>query len=111
MAYERIFHIAFTADWKAAVDAGEYRISTRGRTLDEEGFIHCSSSGEQVQRVARSFYADADDLVLLTIDPFRVGAPVRWEAVGAAGEEYPHIYGPLPVDAVLSAEAFNPQAP
>jgi uncharacterized protein (DUF952 family) len=99
---ERIFHIAFAADWEAALADGEYRVSTRGRTLEEEGFIHCSSSAQQVRRVAGTFYAGADGLVLLTIDPFLVGAPVRWEPVGDSGEEYPHIYGPLPVGAVVA---------
>ena len=107
MDYDRIYHIALPADWEAAMEVGEYRLSTRGRTLDEEGFIHCSASGAQVQRVAQAFYAGVDDLVILTIDPWRVGAPVRFEPVGPDGEEYPHIYGPLPVDAVISAEPYN----
>lgn len=107
MDYDRIYHIALPADWEAAVEVGEYRVSTRGRSLDEEGFIHCSASGDQVHRVAEAFYAGVDDLVLLAIDPWRVGAPVRFEPVGPDGEEYPHIYGPLPVDAVISAEPYN----
>lgn len=109
MGYDRIFHLAFAADWEKAVSAGEYRISTRGRTLDDEGFIHCSSTAEQVHRVASLFYRGLDGLVLLTIDPWRVGAPVRWEPVGPAGEEFPHIYGPLPVDAVTSARPYDLQ--
>jgi uncharacterized protein (DUF952 family) len=39
----RIFHIASRADWTAAKADGEYRISTLGRTLEDEGFIHCST--------------------------------------------------------------------
>lgn len=105
-AAERIFHIARAADWAVAVEAGDYRISTRGRTLDEEGFIHCSMD-HQVAGVARAFYADEPDLVLLEIDPFRITVPIRWEGAETRGDQFPHIYGPLPVSAVVSAVPYT----
>jgi Protein of unknown function (DUF952) len=37
-----LLHITERAAWHAALQAGEYRMSTRGVTLDEQGFIHCS---------------------------------------------------------------------
>jgi uncharacterized protein (DUF952 family) len=37
-----IFHIALATDWEQAVAAGEYRVSTLGRSLEEEGFLHMS---------------------------------------------------------------------
>ncbi|MBC6456415.1 DUF952 domain-containing protein [Actinomadura sp. HBU206391] len=95
-----IFHIARRADWDAASAAGgPYEMSTRGRTLQQEGFIHCSSDETQVEAVQRAFYADLDDLVLLEIDTERITAPVRHEAVG--DDVFPHIYGPLPLSAVV----------
>jgi uncharacterized protein (DUF952 family) len=95
-----IFHIARASDWETARDAGEYRISTLGRTLDEEGFIHCSATPDQCARVLGAFYDGVTaPLVLLTIDPARVSAPIRHEASG--DELFPHVYGPLPVDAVV----------
>src|SRR5581483_4991965 len=60
-----IFHLAVAADWEAAGD--EYRMSTVGRTLDDEGFVHCSYAG-QVEATAARFYAGSDDVLLLTID-------------------------------------------
>jgi uncharacterized protein (DUF952 family) len=76
-------------------------MSTRGRTLDEEGFIHCSASAAQGIGVARRFYDDADEpLVVLTIDPGRVPSEIRFETPPDASEEFPHIYGPLPIVAV-----------
>jgi uncharacterized protein (DUF952 family) len=96
-----IFHLADRAEWLAAARAGEYRISTRGRTLAEQGFIHCSLR-HQLRDVAEQYYADADDLVLLAIDTGRVDSPVRYEAPADGGEEYPHLYGPLPAGAVIS---------
>jgi uncharacterized protein (DUF952 family) len=95
-----LFHFADRGEWLAAAAAGEYRMSTRGVTLDEQGFIHCSLR-DQLHVVALC-YADvnADDLVVLVIDSDRVPAPVRYEAPKPGAEEYPHIYGPLPAAAV-----------
>jgi uncharacterized protein (DUF952 family) len=93
-----IFHIAERADWEAARAAGgPYEVSTRGRTLAEEGFIHASRDDDQVRTVQRAFYADLDDLVLLAIDTD--GLDVRDEPVGNA--VFPHIYGPIPLGAVV----------
>ncbi|GAA2119811.1 DUF952 domain-containing protein [Actinomadura alba] len=95
-----IFHIAERADWDAARAAGgPYEISTRGRTLREEGFIHCSRDEAQAGEVLRAFYAGVGDLVLLEIDTARLDVPVRHEP--ADGDVFPHIYGPLPLDAVI----------
>jgi len=96
-----IFHLAQVADWEAARVTGDYRVSTRDRTLAEEGFIHASRD-DQVLDVANAFYADAGPLLLLTIDPDRLSSPVRDEEV-APGMVFPHIYGPLNLDAVVSA--------
>jgi uncharacterized protein (DUF952 family) len=82
------------------VRAGRYEVSTRGRTLAEEGFIHAAFE-RQVEAVLDRYYADVDDVVLLVIDRGAVGAPVIDEIV--AGERYPHIYGALPVAAVVDA--------
>ena len=95
-----IFHIAEAPDWQAARAAGDYRISTRGRTLADEGFVHAARR-EQVLEVAEAFYADAGPLLLLTIDPDRLSSPVREEQV-APGAVFPHIYGPIDLEAVVA---------
>jgi len=94
-----LLHITERACWLEAVRAGEYRMSTRGVTFEEEGFIHCSLR-HQLRAVAELFYSDADDLVVLVIDSDKVPSPVRFEPAGPGGPEFPHIYGPLPVSAV-----------
>jgi uncharacterized protein (DUF952 family) len=96
-----LFHLADRGEWLAAAAAGEYRISTRGVTLAQEGFIHCSVR-HQLRSVAERYYADAEDLVLLVIDSTRVASPIRYEAPADGAEEYPHIYGPLPANAVTA---------
>jgi uncharacterized protein (DUF952 family) len=99
---ERIFHIAKVADWETAQAAGEYRVSTLGRTLEQEGFLHASRAG-QWQAVYDAFYAGVDEpLVLLEIDSGLLGVPVVEEAPPGTDELFPHIYGPLPVAAVVA---------
>jgi glutathione S-transferase len=100
-----IFHIAEVADWEAAQAAGDYRISTRGRTLAEEGFIHASRE-DQVLEVANAFYVDAGPLLLLTIDPDRLTSPVCDDEV-APGVTFPHIYGPIDLDAVVGVSPLE----
>jgi uncharacterized protein (DUF952 family) len=96
-----LFHLADRDEWLAAEAAGEYRGSTRGVTLEQEGFIHCSQR-HQLRGVADRYYADADDLVVIVIDSALVPVPIRYEAPAPGAEEYPHIYGPLPVSAVIA---------
>lgn len=98
---EHIFHIATVEDWQAAQQAGGYRISTLGRSLADEGFIHASRS-DQVEGVRAAFNADPGlRLVLLEIDPARLLVELRLEVPPGAEAAFPHIYGPLNVDAVV----------
>ena len=98
----RIFHIATLADWEAAQLSGTYTTSTRGRSLDEEGFIHAGRA-DQWQAVHERYYADATEpLVLLTIDTERLASPILSEPVPDSDETFPHIYGPLNIDAVVA---------
>ena len=98
-----IYHIALESDWDAALDAGEYRTSTLGRTLEDEGFIHASTAA-QVRDVADAHYAGIrEQLVLLTIDERRLTVPLQWDAVPGSAEPFPHLYGPLDVGAVVLA--------
>ena len=58
-------HIALESDWQAAQSAGSYPVSTRGRTIAEEGFMHCSGSAEQRDGVVARFYADVTEPLLV----------------------------------------------
>jgi uncharacterized protein (DUF952 family) len=77
-------------------------MSTRGRTLAEEGFIHASTV-DQVAPVANMFYRGMPGLVVLVIDADRVQPEIRYEDVPGFAEPFPHIYGPLNTDAVVEA--------
>ena len=99
-----IYHLALAADWAAAQGEGnDYRISSLGRHLDDIGFIHCSFP-HQLQRVADTYYRARTDVVLLTIDRSKVTSPIREENTEGGTDLYPHIYGPLNVDAVTTAQ-------
>ncbi len=103
MATEHVFHLALASDWEAARQTGDYRVSTRGKTLEQEGFLHASFA-HQWQGVHDAFYADLEEpLVLLEIDPDLLGVPLVVEAPEGADEAFPHIYGPLPAAAVVDA--------
>ncbi len=98
----RIFHIATLADWQHAQEVGSYAVSTLGRTLAEEGFIH-ASRGDQWQGVRERYYADVTEpLVLLSIDTDLLTSPVVDEGLPGSDETFPHVYGPIQVGAVVT---------
>lgn len=105
-ADDPIFHLALPDDWAAAFDVGEYTMSTRSVTLEQEGFIHCSTRA-QMQDTANRFYGDLDQLVVLTIDPHLVPSSIVHEPPAPGMDVlFPHIYGPLPVAAVNLAVSW-----
>lgn len=96
-----IYHLALESDWRAARRLGEYTVSTLGVTLAEEGFIHASRA-DQWRGVRDRFYAAVTEpLVLLEIDPALLTSELIVEPVPGTGEEFPHIYGPINLDAVV----------
>ncbi|MCO8127339.1 DUF952 domain-containing protein [Acidimicrobiia bacterium EGI L10123] len=97
-----LLHLAVAGEWERARARGSYQRSTIDTSLEEEGFIHCSFP-EQVQATADRYYRGRDDIVLLRIDPDRLDVDVVVEEA-RSGERFPHVYGPIPVDAVTSAE-------
>ena len=98
-----LFHLAIADEWEEARSrGGPYRRSTLGVSLDEQGFIHCSFPG-QLQKVADAVFASRDDVVLLAIDRGQLSAEVRVEATDGGTERFPHIYGPLDLDAVIDS--------
>lgn len=104
-----IFHISLPEDWEAARVDGRYTVSTRGRSLDDEGYIHCSFA-EQITATVARFYADVEEVVVMRIDPHRLHAPVVVEDLLGHGETFPHVYGPICVDAVIDVSVVHPAA-
>jgi glutathione S-transferase len=98
----RLYHLAVQSDWAAQRVSGHYEVSTLGRSLAEEGFIHCSFE-HQVQAIADLVYRGRSDVLLLEIDARLLRSPIKVEGPDG-GEAYPHIYGPLNRDAVVHVE-------
>ncbi|NLU69921.1 DUF952 domain-containing protein [Streptomyces sp. HNM0574] len=104
-----LLHITERPLWDAARERGTYEMSTRGRTLAEVGFIHASLP-HQLATVAEALYGgddDHDELVVLVIDDTRLTVPVRYEPPVPGAEDFPHLYGPLPVTAVTRVERWR----
>jgi uncharacterized protein (DUF952 family) len=113
-----IYHITSRTSWQDAAKSGVYTADT----LTTQGFIHCSKA-DQVVRVADTWYTGQRGLVLLEIDETRLKSEIRWEPGtdpvraanaggtpvrdGKADELFPHIYGPLNVDAVTHVHDFD----
>ncbi|MGW5237323.1 DUF952 domain-containing protein [Monashia sp. NPDC004114] len=104
-----IYHLAEQPDWEHAVRTGTYARSTRGSSLDDVGFIHASSA-EQWPVVRRNVYADlTEPLVLLHIDESLLASPVVDEiGIPETGELFPHVYGPINLDAVVGTTVLEP---
>lgn len=85
-----------------------YTASTRGRSPDDEGFVHCSYA-DQVDATIERFYSDLDQVVILRIDADALAddVVVAVEDLLGAGEHFPHVYGPIPVAAVASSEVHS----
>lgn len=96
-----LVHLCTRATWRESMEAGSYQPAS----LEVEGFIHLSRS-DQILKVANAFYRGLQDAILLWIDPVRLQAELRWES--ADGDVFPHLYGPMNLDAVISTSDLIP---
>ncbi|MFC3689009.1 DUF952 domain-containing protein [Aquipuribacter hungaricus] len=102
-----LLHLTDPADWAEARTAGSYDRSTRGASLAEVGYVHCSWA-HQVEQVAAAVYGDwTGELVVLRIDPDLLGVEVVEEDLEGTGQAFPHVYAPVPVEAVTAVEALR----
>ena len=79
----------------------------RDPSLDTEAFIHCSTV-EQFLIPANERFAGRDDLVLLIIDTDRLEIEPVYEDCYESGTRFPHVYGPIPMEAVIDVVDFPP---
>ncbi|MBI4213637.1 MAG: DUF952 domain-containing protein [Chloroflexi bacterium] len=102
-----IFRIARSRDWDRAQAAGQYWVTAESDALDGPGFIRASTM-EQVADVANLWYTGAEDLVVLVIDAGRLQPQVRFLQAADSPRFFPHIYGPINLDAVVGAISLEP---
>jgi uncharacterized protein (DUF952 family) len=96
-----ILHVCVYNDWLLAEKERFYKTDT----FDKIGFIHCCTS-RQLDGVLTRYFQGIKDLCVLTIDEERLTSPLKYE-VGTGREEFPHVYGPVNVDAVVSVERIE----
>jgi release factor glutamine methyltransferase len=96
-----IYHICSREDWQKAEHQGFYQSAS----FSDEGFIHCSQSDQYIE-VANRYFHGVLGLVVLSIDPVKLTSEIRWEK--SADAYYPHIYGPINLDAVISIDDLFP---
>ncbi|MDI1242390.1 MAG: DUF952 domain-containing protein [bacterium] len=90
-----IYHIVLPEIWERAKHNSTYA----AESLESEGFIHCSYE-DQLDGVIGRYYSDAPDLVILKLDVNKLTSKLVSEP-STGGEVYPHIYGPINLDAVV----------
>lgn len=101
-----IYHIVAQAEFRAQNDGRQYLPAD----FAASGFVHCSPEAS-VLPVANDYYAGVEGtLLVLRIDPARLGSPVRYEAAApdptagsshlATSPVFPHVYGPIDIEAI-----------
>lgn len=94
-----IFHVSKKADWDQAKQQGYFEVPS----LQLEGFIHMSQQ-HQISGVLDRYYKEATDLLLLHVDESRLTSSVKYELSPSLNESFPHVFGPINLDAVVHVE-------
>jgi uncharacterized protein (DUF952 family) len=94
-----IHHMCREEEWAAAKLSGSYPGSSQDAA---DGFIHFSTASQIVESAAKH-RAGQTGLVLLSVRTDLLGDTLKWEP-SRGGELFPHLYGPLPVDAVTAVD-------
>ena len=100
-----MWHLAEPDHWREAQRTGTYERSTRGATLADVGFVHCSYP-DRLPAVVEAVYHDVSgDYLVLEIDRHHLER-ANITVVDEPGSDepgaalFPHVYGPIPVAAV-----------
>jgi uncharacterized protein (DUF952 family) len=83
MAKQLIYKLCSQAEWDAAM----------------------VSTAEQVEATAAKYFSGRSDLVLIEVDATQLGPALRFEP-SRGGALFPHLYGALPLTAVVSSRAY-----
>lgn len=104
---EPVYHYTTAVDWQRSLATGEHRISGRGMTLQDQVFIHFCYAAQRSGVWQRFWTDETAPVLLLTVDPSRLPTPIVEENTSGGSEQFPHLYGPLPVSAVTSAQLVD----
>jgi uncharacterized protein (DUF952 family) len=91
-----IYHITTKEAWNQAIQNGAYITPS----LNEEGFIHCSQEN-QIAGVLDRYFSGKQDLMKLVIDTDKLNVKFIFEWSPSTSDTFPHVYGPINLDAVV----------
>lgn len=97
-----LYHITTRDDWAEA----EIQDIHKPPSLTTDGFIHLSTD-KQLLGSANRFYRGKLDLLVVAINEKRLDAELKYET--ADNDSYPHLYGPLNMDAVVEVVSLAPK--
>lgn len=93
--------VAYKILTAAQMDLLETAGTFAGAPVDlADGFIHLSTA-EQVDETLAKHFDGQENLHIATVDLAALGETVVWEP-SRGGQVFPHIYGALPLSAVLA---------
>ncbi len=98
---ELIYKIVPAVVWREAEETGALDGTPADRA---DGFLHFSAAG-QIRETAEKYFAGQDGLVLVAADKDRLGEALRHEP-SRGGALFPHLYGSLPLEAVVFAKTL-----
>ncbi|MEJ7849345.1 MAG: DUF952 domain-containing protein [Pyrinomonadaceae bacterium] len=96
-----IYHIVLPAVWEQFKDKPLYE----AESLATEGFIHCSYA-DQLEAVLKRYYENAGTVLILSIETDKLMSELV-EEPSTNNEIYPHIYGPVNIDAIIDVAERN----
>ena len=108
-----IYHMCCVSDYELAIEQGGIYYSP---TYHQDGIIHATENPALLLQAGTHFYrSSVGNWICLKIDANKLNAEVRYESPAAVGNikavdysenqtetpRFPHIYGPINVDAVI----------
>lgn len=102
-----VYHISRAEDWRRAQSGGLYKVGSLHRSYEQDGFIHLAYA-PQVNVIADLIYSHTPELLLLTIDPLKLTSKIKDEQAEYPNELFPHLYGPLNINAVINVSPYSP---
>jgi len=113
MTSDTIYHLVTESEFRTQAKGNAY-LPTR---FDQDGFIHCTGDPDTLLAVANDYFSSMEEpIVVLVIETIKLIAEVRFEPpapIGGSGAShlegarlFPHIYGPLNLDAVTKIGAL-----
>ena len=94
-----VYHVTTRKEWNDAKTKGFYT----ALSLETEGFIHTSEL-RQIEGVLQRYYQGKTGLIKLVIDTGKLVSELKYELAHSVNERFPHIYGPINLDAVIDVQ-------